>query len=100
MLGNPPVLLMRPEEPLTILPYTFQIGGLVITKTRNHMTESYQSLAHSKWKYNYHIVFIPKRRCKMWYGKIQKHLDVKFHNLVRQGRRQYNRRLSNTRPWH
>jgi len=33
------------------------------------------SLAHAKWKCQYHIVFIPKYRRKVLYGKIR--VDVK-----------------------
>ena len=42
------------------------------------MAESYQSLAHSKWKCNYHVVFIPKRRRKALYGQLRKHLGTTF----------------------
>ena len=33
------------------------------------------SLAHAKWKCQYHIVFIPKYRKKVLYGKVR--LDVR-----------------------
>ena len=48
------------------------------------MSEQYQSLSHSKWNCKYHVVFIPKRRRKMVFGQIRKHLGPIFHELARQ----------------
>ena len=45
---------------------------------------SYESLAHSKWDCTYHIVFVPKYRRKVLYGKIRKFLGPKFHELAAQ----------------
>jgi putative transposase len=36
--------------------------------------KDYRSLNHTKWDCKYHIVFIPKRRRKVIYGKIRSHL--------------------------
>ena len=47
-------------------------------------TSSYESLAHSKWDCKYHIVFIPKGRKKVLYGKIRQFLGPKFHELAGQ----------------
>ena len=47
-------------------------------------TSSYKSLSHSKWDCKYHIVFIPKGRKKMLYGKIRKFLGPVFHELASQ----------------
>lgn len=47
-------------------------------------TSSYESLAHSKWDCNYHIVFIPKCRKKELYGKIRKFLGPVFRELAGQ----------------
>ena len=47
-------------------------------------TSSYESLAHSKWDCKYHIVFIPKGRKKLLYGKIRKYLVSVFHELASQ----------------
>jgi putative transposase len=47
-------------------------------------TSSYESLAHSKWDCKYHIVFIPKGRKKVLYGKIRKYLGPVFHELASQ----------------
>ncbi|MFY9222424.1 MAG: IS200/IS605 family transposase [Blastocatellia bacterium] len=48
------------------------------------MSEMYQSLAHSRWNCKYHVVFIPKRRQKVIYGEIRKHLGKIFHELAKQ----------------
>lgn len=45
---------------------------------------SYQSLSHSKWDCKYHIVFVPKYRKKVLYGKICKFLGPLFHELAAQ----------------
>ena len=47
-------------------------------------TSSYESLTHSKWDCKYHIVFIPKGRKKILYGKIRKFLGPVFHELASQ----------------
>ena len=44
----------------------------------------YQSLSHTKWNCKYHIVFIPKRRKKVIFGKLRKHLGQLFHELAKQ----------------
>jgi putative transposase len=48
------------------------------------MTSSYESLTHSKWDCKYHIVFIPKGRKKVLYGKIRKYLGPVLHELAAQ----------------
>jgi putative transposase len=48
------------------------------------MSDSYQSLSHSKWDCKYHVVFIPKYRKKTIYGNVRKHLGAVFHELARQ----------------
>jgi putative transposase len=48
------------------------------------MTSSYESLSHSKWDCKYHIVFIPKGRKKVLYGKVRKFLAPVFHELASQ----------------
>ncbi len=47
-------------------------------------TSSYKSLTHSKWDCKYHIVFIPKGRKKVLYGKVRKYLGPVFHELASQ----------------
>lgn len=54
-------------------------------RKENHMTTStYESLSHSRWDCKYHIVFIPKNRKKVLYGKIRKFLGPVFHDLANQ----------------
>ena len=45
---------------------------------------SFQSLAHSTWDCKYHIVFVPKCRRKVLYGKIRAFLIPKFKELAQQ----------------
>ncbi len=47
-------------------------------------TSSYESLSHSKWNCKYHLVFVPKYRKKILYGKIRKFLAGIFHELAGQ----------------
>lgn len=47
-------------------------------------TTSYQSLSHFKWECKYHLVFSPKYRKKILYGKVKDFLKSKFHELARQ----------------
>ncbi len=44
----------------------------------------YKSLAHTRWDGKYHIVFIPKKRRKIIFGTLRKHLGEIFHELARQ----------------
>src|SRR5579872_5327721 len=48
------------------------------------MSDLYQSLAHSKWDCKYHVVFVPKRRRKVIFGKIRQQLGAIFHALAKQ----------------
>ena len=45
---------------------------------------AYESLSHSKWECNYHIVFVPKYRKKSLYGEIRQFLAGTFHELAHQ----------------
>ena len=45
---------------------------------------SYKSLSHSKWDCKYHLVFVPKGRRKVLYGKIRDYLGPVFHELAGQ----------------
>jgi putative transposase len=47
-------------------------------------TTSYESLSHSKWECKYHVVFGPKFRKKILYGKIREFLKAIFHELAHQ----------------
>ena len=42
------------------------------------------SLNHTRWECKYHIVFIPKYRKKVLFGKIRLELGEIFHSLARQ----------------
>ena len=44
----------------------------------------YKSLSHSKWECKYHVVFVPKFRKKILYGKVREYLKRVFHELARQ----------------
>jgi len=46
--------------------------------------ETYESLAHSKYDCKYHVVFVPKKRKKVLYGKIREYLKKVFHELAQQ----------------
>lgn len=43
-----------------------------------------QSLNHTRWECKYHVVFIPKCRRKILYGRLRKELGEVFHELARQ----------------
>jgi putative transposase len=42
-----------------------------------------QSLSHTKWECKYHIVWIPKCRRKVLFGKLREHLGTLFRELAR-----------------
>ena len=42
------------------------------------------SLNHTRWECKYHIIFIPKYRRKVLFGKIRRELGEVFHRLARQ----------------
>jgi putative transposase len=48
------------------------------------MSDTYQSLSHSRWNCKYPVVFVPKRRRKALFGNIRKALGPIFHELARQ----------------
>lgn len=43
-----------------------------------------QSLNHTRWACQYHVVFIPKYRRKSLYGHLRRELGEVFHRLARQ----------------
>lgn len=47
----------------------------------NTMSNLYQSLAHSKWNCKYHVIFVPKNRKKVLFGKIREDLKKILHEL-------------------
>jgi putative transposase len=44
--------------------------------------KEYQSLEHTRWDCKYHVVFIPKRRRKVIFGKLRSALGEIFHELA------------------
>ncbi|MBV1879966.1 MAG: IS200/IS605 family transposase [Pseudomonadales bacterium] len=42
----------------------------------------FKSLSHTRWDCKYHVVFIPKKRQKVIYGKIRSYLGEIFHDLA------------------
>jgi putative transposase len=44
----------------------------------------FESLSHSRWDCKYHVVFVPKYRRKILYGKIREYLKTQLHELARQ----------------
>ena len=45
--------------------------------------KDWQSMAHVKWECKYHVVFTPKYRKRMLYGKVRKRVGQIFHELCR-----------------
>ena len=45
--------------------------------------KEYQSLAHTRWDCKYHVVFIPKRRKKVIFGKLRWQLGEIFRELAK-----------------
>ena len=46
--------------------------------------DDYESLSHTKWECQYHVVFIPKCRRKVLYGTLRRHLCEEFRKLAEQ----------------
>ena len=46
--------------------------------------QEYQTLNHSKWECKYHVVFIPKYRRKVLYGRLRRYLGEVFRRLAEQ----------------
>ena len=42
------------------------------------------TLNHTRWQCKYHVVFIPKRRRKVLYQELRRHLGEVFRNLAQQ----------------
>jgi putative transposase len=47
------------------------------------MSNTSQSLSHSRWHCQYHVVCVPKRRRKALFGHLRKALGPIFHALAR-----------------
>lgn len=48
------------------------------------MSNIYQSLSHTSWNCKYHLIFVPKFRKKVIYGKVREALKEILHELARQ----------------
>ncbi len=62
------------------------IGEVSEAKPTNHRRQSKmdnQSLTHTRWKCQYHIVFIPKYRRKVMYGKMKEDIREILRTLCR-----------------
>ena len=46
--------------------------------------QSYETLQHTTWECKYHVVFIPKCRKKVLFGKIRQELGTVIRELARQ----------------
>jgi len=46
--------------------------------------DSAQSLSHTKWECKYHVVWIPKCRQKVLYGRLRQHLGELLRDLAKQ----------------
>jgi len=46
--------------------------------------DDYQSLNHTQWECKYHVIFIPKCRRKILYGKVRRDLGEVFRKLAEQ----------------
>ena len=44
--------------------------------------DEFESLSHTKWECNYHVVFIPKFRRKALYGQLRDHLGELLRKLA------------------
>ena len=47
------------------------------------MEAEYNHLNHATWECKYHVVFTPKYRKKLLFGKIKRQLGQVFHDLAR-----------------
>jgi hypothetical protein len=47
------------------------------------MKVEFNHLNHATWECKYHVVFTPKYRKKLLFGKIKRHLGQVFHDLAR-----------------
>jgi putative transposase len=47
------------------------------------MEAEYNHLSHATWECKYRVVFTPKYRKKLLFGKIKRHLGQVFHDLAR-----------------
>jgi putative transposase len=46
--------------------------------------DAIESLAHTRWECKYHVVWIPKCRRQVLYGRLRQHLGAVLRELARQ----------------
>ena len=51
--------------------------------TERRLVKDVQNLSHTAWDCKYHVVWIPKYRKKLLYGKLRKHLGEVLRELAR-----------------
>ena len=64
---------------------TYTTVGVILQsppRERGFTMKEYQSLEHTRWDCKYHVVFIPKRRKKVIFGKLRKALGEVFRELA------------------
>ena len=54
---------------------------LIKKKEGKHLSSSENSLSHTRWNCKYHIVFIPKYRRKVIYGKLKRDMGTILRRL-------------------
>jgi putative transposase len=55
-----------------------------INKYRRDIMHEWQSQSHVKWECKYHVVFIPKYRKKVFYGRMRRKIGQILRELCRQ----------------
>ena len=73
----------RPFDLVEKMLLRYNPESLTANRRYKMATTSYESLSHSKWVCKYHIVFVPKCRRKVLYGKVRSYLGPIFHELTR-----------------
>ncbi len=59
-----------------------------------------ESLSHSKWECEYHVVFIPKCRRKTLYEQLRPHLGEVFKKLASYCQEEEDKRIDQMNLWH
>jgi putative transposase len=59
------------------------VGEPPRTLKETMMEVEFNHLNHATWECKYHVVFTPKYRKKLLFGKIKRHLGHVFHDLAR-----------------
>ena len=62
------------------------------------MSQDHNHLNHATWECKYHVVFTPKYRKKVLFGRLRQHLGTVFHEITR--RKEYQIEEGHLRPDH